>query len=70
MVVNSRLRARSGDGKKNYQFQIIRNSSCQRIITKLKIIKTFLQLSIIENLLEVIPKNEQDQNLKLFIIKI
>ena len=62
MVVNSRLRARNGNGKKNYLFQIIRNSSCQRNFTKLRIIKIFLQLSIIESLLEVIPKNDQDQN--------
>ena len=65
MVVNSRLRARIGDGTNNYLFQIIRNSSCQRIITKLKIIKTFLQLSIIEDLLEVMAKNGQDQNTDL-----
>ena len=65
MVVNSRLRARIGDGKKNYLIQIIRNSSCQRIITKLKIIKIFLQLTIIEDLLEIIPKNDQDQNTDL-----
>ena len=65
MVVNSRLRARIGDGNKNYLFQIIRKSSCQRIITKLKILENFLQLSIIEGLLEVIPKNDQDQNTDL-----
>ena len=65
MVVNSRPRARVGDGKKNYLFQIIRNSSCQRIFTKLKNIKIFLQLSIIEDLLEVIPKIDEDQNTDL-----
>ena len=65
MVVNSRLRARTVDGKKNYLFQIIRNSSCQRIFTKLKITKNFLQLSIIEDSLEIIPKNYQHQNTEL-----
>ena len=65
MVVNSRLRAGIGDGTKNYLFQFIRNSSCQIISTKLKNIKNFLQLSIIEDLLEVIPTNDQDQNTDL-----
>ena len=65
MVVNSRLRAGIGDGPKNYPFQFIRNSSCQRIITQLIILIIFLQLSIIEDLLEVIPTNDQDQNTDL-----
>ena len=58
MVVNSRLRAKL-EMVKNYQFQVIRNSSCLKTIIKLKIIK-FSPFSSAGDLLDVITKNDQN----------
>ena len=66
MVVNSSIRARIGDGKKfNIPAKLSATAVVRELLLRWKLIKIFLQLSIIDDLLEVIPENDQNQSADL-----